>query len=193
MAAKGWLSRLARNALIFLCLSIVCSDILAAIGRTPGSVSVSPTGAAQYHVPIWTPPGAGGMRPELALSYDHFRPNGLLGMGFEIAGLSSIRRCAKTIAQDGIDAGITLANTDVFCLDRNRLRLASAGTYGAPGTTYRTELDTFAKITANSSAGTGPGWFEVRAKNGLIYEYGNSTDSRITLGGSTAREWALSS
>ena len=33
----------------------------------------------------------------------------------------------------------------------------------------------------------------MRPKNGLIYEYGNSTDSKITLGGSTAREWALSS
>jgi hypothetical protein len=45
---------------------------------------------------------------------------------------------------------------------------------------------------AYGAAGFGPAYFVVERKDGLIYEYGNTTDSRIEIGGiSTARVWAL--
>lgn len=41
-------------------------------------------------------------------------------------------------------------------------------------------------------AGNGPASFVVESKNGLIYEYGNTANSRIeSLGQTTARTWAL--
>jgi hypothetical protein len=163
---------------------------LAAIGRTAGNFYVSQTGTAGYVVPLWTPPGAGGMRPELAIDYSHSRENGLLGAGFAVSGFSSIARCPKTIAQDGVDARVWLAAGDVFCLDGVRLRLES-GTYGSSGSTYRTEIESFAKVYANGTAGTGPASFEVRKLNGLIYEYGATADSRIDFGQATPRAWAL--
>ena len=69
------------------------------------------------------------LKPELSIAYSHTLANGLLGMGFDVSGLSSIRRCPKTIAQDGAAGRVMLDLADVFCLDGNRLRLES-GTYG---------------------------------------------------------------
>jgi len=186
----------------FICViacaaALSAAAALAAPGRTPGSGSVSPNGAASYSIPLWTPPGIRGLAPSLALVYSSRAGDGLAGVGFNVVfGQSTITRCDQTIAQDGATQGATLASTDKFCLDGNRLRLTS-GTYGAAGSTYQTEIETFSKITANGTSGTGPQWFEVRARNGLIYEYGNTSDSRIepTLdaGGqsATVRAWTI--
>ncbi|MGH8241771.1 MAG: SpvB/TcaC N-terminal domain-containing protein, partial [Steroidobacteraceae bacterium] len=98
--------------------------------------------------------------------------------------------------QDGATVGVSLSSADKFCLDGNRLRL-TGGTYGAANSTYQTELETFSKIIAKGTAGSGPQWFEVWAKNGLVYEYGNTTDSRIESillsGGqsTTVRTWSI--
>lgn len=195
MGTAVWARCDARNAsfLVHFVFLLTLSDAASsAVGRTPGGFEVSATGTAQYGVPIWTPPAAGGMRPSLAVVYNHTQENGLLGMGIDVAGLSAISRCPKTIAQDGADGPITMTLSDVFCLDGNRLRL-TGGTYGVAGSTYQTEFESFVKVTANSAAGNGPAWFQVRHPNGMIYEYGNSADSRIDVGGSTPREWAVSS
>jgi virulence plasmid B protein len=170
--------------------------VLAAVGATTGSFGVSQTGAAQYSIRIFTPPGAGSMAPSLALSYSSDSGDGLAGAGFQISGLSQITRCNKTLAQDNVRAAAALQATDRFCLDGNKLRLVS-GTYGSAASVYRTEVETFTRVTAYGTAGTGPEYFIAELKNGLKYEYGNSTDSRIEplnySGGqvSTARVWAL--
>jgi RHS repeat-associated protein len=163
-----------------------------AVGRTSGSFDVSSTGAAVYQIPIFTPPGTAGMTPSLSLVYDHHSSNTLFGVGWNISGLSAIARCPRTWVQDGDARDIRNDLTDRFCLDGNRLRLFS-GTYGVAGSVYRTELETFARITASGAAGNGPASFTVEQKDGLIYEYGTTTDSRIeSIGQSTARAWAVS-
>lgn len=47
-------------------------------GRTPGQFAVSPMGAATYQIPIWTPPGARGLEPHLALVYTSGSPESAL-------------------------------------------------------------------------------------------------------------------
>jgi hypothetical protein len=151
-------------------------------GRTPGTHSVSPTGAATYQIPLWVSPGAGGIQPSLTLIYDSQRGSGIVGPGWALSGLSAITRCTRTLVQDGGWEGVSLANTDVFCLDGQRLRLTStggSGTYGLAGTTYQTEIADFTLVSANGTAGNGPESFTAKAKNGLIYEFGNSPDSRV--------------
>jgi hypothetical protein len=172
------------------------SDACAAIvaGRTPTTFSVSDSGAASYTIPLWSPPGVGDVQLNLGLTYNSRNPNSVLGMGWSISGLSAITRCNKTWAQDGAPQRVLLTMADRFCLDGQQLKLTSAsGTYGQAGSTYATEIETFAKIVANSASGNGPASFTVITKNGLVYEYGSTLDSQIKPGGgATIRTWALS-
>jgi hypothetical protein len=163
-----------------------------AAGRTAGEASVTATGTARYVIPLSLPPGTNGLAPALAVAYDSRGGHGLLGAGFRLEGFSMIQRCGSTLAQDGRLAAVALDAADRFCLDGQRLRLA-AGTYGQPGSEYRTEVETFARVTANGAAGAGPASFRVERRDGLVYEYGTTDDSRIeSLGSTTPRAWAVS-
>jgi RHS repeat-associated protein len=188
------------NRLTIVLTSIVVlllsTNAFAAVGRTAGQFSVSPTGGAHYTIPIWTPPGVRGVQPHLALVYDSQSPYGIIGPGWTLSGLSAITRCNRTIAQDGAAAPVTLTYADAFCLDGSRLRLTSSdtlSTYGQGGTTYQTEIANFSNVIASTAlAGNGPEYFTVQGKDGLTYEYGNTTDSReLASGATTPYAWAL--
>jgi RHS repeat-associated protein len=170
-------------------VSVSNMDVWAAVGRTPGQFAVTPTGSAQYSIPIWTPPGIRGLQPKLALVYDGQLSYGIMGPGWTLSGLSTITRCNATYAQDGTPAPITLTSSDKFCVDGNRLRPDPAGST----TTYQTEIANFSQVTA--TAGTnGPSSFTIKSKDGLTYEYGVTSDSKIlpcSSGCSTPYIWAL--
>lgn len=166
-------------------------SMLAVAHAAHAAVSVSPSGAAGYSIPIETPPGVNGLQPRLSINYNSQGGNGLLGMGWGLSGLSVIHRCPKTVAQDGVKGGVNLDANDRFCLDGQRL-VAVSGTYGAANSEYRTEIESFSRIKANGSAGTGPASFTVETKDGKTLEYGVTADSRIEAQGKTsALNWAL--
>src|SRR6185295_10800352 len=96
-----------------------------------------------------------------------------------------IARCPKTLAQDGTVQGVQLTSSDEYCLNGNRLRRVS-GTQGLAGSQYRTELETFALVTVLTNTSSGPTTWQVKTKDGLIYEYGGATDSRIGVPGNTS-------
>ncbi len=197
--ATGWhWSRIFVQALVGAAVASLAQTSVAAVGRTATSAGVSPLGQATYSIPIVAPPGSAQLAPKLAFSYGHLNTQTLNGVGWSIAGLSTIARCGKTKAQDGLTVGVLLTNEDRFCLDGNQLKLFS-GTYGANASEYRTEIETYARIRAfdNGGAGyvpsVGPQWFEVYAKDGLIYEYGGTENSRVQVLSTTIpRQWALS-
>ncbi len=163
-----------------------------AAGRTPAEFGVSHSGAATYRIPLWMPPGVGQVGLDLALVYASRGGSSLIGTGWSITGLSTITRCNRTWAQDGDAAGVTNTLADRYCLDGQQLKLVS-GTHGGAGAVYATEVETFSRIVANGVAGNGPASFTVTTKNGLVYEYGGTANSRIHAGASTTiRAWALS-
>jgi RHS repeat-associated protein len=163
-----------------------------AAGRTPGMFSVSQSGSATYRLPLWTPPGVGEVDLDLALVYTSRSGSGTLGVGWSLSGLSTITRCNRTVAQDGAAGGVSNTLTDRYCLDGQQLKLVS-GAHGVAGAVYATEVETFSRIVANGSAGNGPQSFVVTTRNGLVYEYGTTADSRVFAGNSgTVRAWALS-
>ena len=179
-------------AVCALCMSVGAMAATASVGRTTGAFSVSDTGAAQYTVPLWSPPGINGMQPSLALAYSSRVRTGYFGAGWSLQGLSVIERCARTWVQDGVARDVRNDLGDRFCLDGQQLKL-SRGTYGAIGAEYRTELDAFARVMSYGATENGPASFVVEQKSGLILEYGGTEDSRIeSLGRKTVRAWALS-
>jgi RHS repeat-associated protein len=157
-----------------------------------GTFDVGATGAATYTIPIAVPPGTAGLAPNLSLGYSSQSGNGILGFGWSLSGLPSIARCPRTMAQDGVHGGVNYDANDRFCLNGQRLLVINGGTYGADGSEYRTEIESFSRVIAHNVAGvTGPGWFEVHTKSGQIIELGNTADSRVlATGTSTARVWA---
>jgi hypothetical protein len=182
---------LTRSAFFGLVVCIV-PQAFGAVGRTAGSANVSDGGEASYSIPLFAPPGTHGMAPRLALVYGHRNASTLLGAGWSIAGLSAITRCQKNWAADGEARAVLNDYSDRFCLDGNKLRLVT-GTYGHASATYRTEIETFARITSYGAVGNGPTHFILETRDGIIYEYGNTADSRIeSVGQTTARAWALS-
>ncbi|MEK6747726.1 MAG: SpvB/TcaC N-terminal domain-containing protein, partial [Pseudomonadota bacterium] len=166
--------------------------VTSSVGSTPGSFNVSPSGAAAYNIPINVPPGTNGMAPNLSLNYNSQGGNGLLGVGWGLAGLSAITRCPATQDVDGgMGGSVNFDINDKFCLDGQRLTLVS-GTYGYAGSSYRTRIDTFQEITAYGALGNGPAYFKVRTKAGQYLEYGATVDSAIEAQGkSTVAVWAL--
>jgi hypothetical protein len=175
-------------------IAMVCawvSSATAAVGNTPGSASVSLDGSASYSIPIFAPSGAHGMTPTLSLNYSSNAGSGWIGEGWFIGGLSSVQRCPKTWAQDGESRNVRLDTGDRYCLDGNRLRAVS-GAHGGAGTEYRTELETFTRVMSQGAAGGGPAYFTAEMKDGLIYEFGNTADSRIEAQGlPSVRTWAV--
>jgi len=165
----------------------------------PGDFTVTSTGGANYGIKIAVPPGTAGMVPALSLEYSSEtggNSNGwlgasLLGVGWSLAGLPAMGRCPQTVAQDGVNGSINYNANDRFCLEGQRL-IAINGAYGADGTEYRTEVESFSRIFSHGTAGTGPAWFEVHTKAGQVLQFGNTADSQILAQGkTTARSWGV--
>lgn len=166
-------------------------DFSLPVGSIAGKIDVSPTGAASYTIPISVSPGTMGVQPNISIVYNSQSGNGLLGIGWNIAGLSAITRVPANIYTDGNAGGVNLDLNDRFALDGNRL-LVSTGTYGVTGSTYKTQNQTFATVTAYGSAGNGPQYFIVTAKDGSKLYYGNTSDSRVcAVNTSTPYMWRL--
>ena len=159
----------------------------------PGQFDVSASGASTYSIPIAVPPGTGGMVPSLSLEYSSQSGDGIMGLGWSLAGLPSIGRCPRTVAQDGIKGSVNYNGDDRFCLEGQRL-IAISGAYGANGTEYRTEIEGFSKIVSHGgSTAAGPAYFVVQTKSGQTMEFGDTVDSRFELpDGSAVRAWGIS-
>lgn len=198
---------------------VACAALTAEAQQMATTVNLSVTqrGSAHFTFPITLPGATGQLQPQLALVYDSEIRDGWFGTGFALTGLPRVTRCPRTLAQDGVQAGIGYTSDDAFCLDGERL-VPISGVNGMSGTEYRTEHDSFSKVTSTGvytkalvwdSASSnwkrifgGPISFTVLTKSGLSMEFGTSGDSQITsiatssvTDGSTSsdpiRGWAL--
>jgi RHS repeat-associated protein len=147
------------------------------VGTVAASADAS-SGAGTYTIPIAIPPGTNGVAPSVSITYNSMGGNGIVGQGWGISGLSSIARVGQTIYHDGKTTPVNLDANDRFVLDGMRL-LSKSGTYGADGATYGPEVENFSTVVSNGNFGGGPLWFRLESKDGVVMEYGNSTDSRF--------------
>jgi len=175
----GWLTAIA-GVLLALTMWVLTTGAQAQYLSLPGSLSVSPNGAATYSIPIQVPPGTSGMVPSLSLDYNSQGGNGIVGLGWSLGGLPQITRCPRTKAQDGYFRGVYYDTGDAYCLDGQRLVL-TAGAPGAHGAEYRTEIDGFSRITAHNGEGYAPLYFKVQTKAGQTMYLGSSAGSNSRL------------
>ena len=188
------------GAILLVLLSIFCcceNDVQAkappqAAGYVAGDFHVNNNGAAVYEISLEVPPGTNHFQPNLKLSYNNQKDNGLLGLGWSLSGLSSISRCSRTIAQDGVNGGINFDGKDRFCADGMRLMLVRGAAYGADGTEYRTEQEQWTRYYARGTCGGGPCSFIAQTKDGSLISFAGTKDSRITAQGrDDIRVWAV--
>lgn len=184
------------SAAITLCISGGRAETV--VGTLPGDVVVDNTGAATYTIPLSVVPGTAGMQPDLSLQYSSQGGNGVLGVGWSIGGLSAISRAPQTwLDNDGSPGftpdGIDFDANDRFTLDGQRL-ICVSGTYGQHLAVYRTEVDSFSRISSWETLGNGPKYFVVETKAGLKMGYGAYFDSALVPANSpdgSALSWAL--
>ncbi|WP_081909297.1 FG-GAP-like repeat-containing protein [Flavobacterium sp. ASV13] len=161
------------------------------VGSTPGELSVSLSGAANYTIPIAVPPGINGIVPQINICYSSQAGNGVAGYGWNIGGLSTIGRIASTKFHDGIIDPVDFDNLDRFAFNGQRLivKNGTAGIYGANNTIYETENFSNVKISSfgvhPNGASYGPAYFLVEYPDGSKAYYGNSSDSR------SLTDWAI--
>jgi hypothetical protein len=113
-------------ALIILFLHIIFASMLQAqnntnpVGAIPGTIDVSPMGAASYTIPIDVVPGTQGMQPNLSIAYNSFGGMGLLGMNWNLTGLSAIMRCGRELYYDGKITATQFNENDKFALVKDK-------------------------------------------------------------------------
>lgn len=165
------------------------------VGSINGKFRVSEQGEATYSVDLLAAQGTAGVAPHISLNYSSDAGDGIAGLGWSVGGLSSISRCHQTPAQDGNTSGVSLNANDRFCLDGQRL-IVTSGTYGAAGSMYRTEIDSYAVITAVGGSTGNPEYFTVRRKDGSLSYYGagNGSAQSVSPGSTDTRRlsWAIS-
>jgi hypothetical protein len=184
----GFLTRL--GVVISALLAAPVSLALTQPGSITGEFKVTPEGAATYHVPIDVPPGIGEVIPSLALRYNSNGHNSIVGKGWYLQGLSKIHRCGSAESIHDDYRGIDYQN-DYYCLDGKHL-IPVSGSNGSDGTIYHPYKQPLQKVISHGSAGNGPESFTVWAQNGLVLQYGATTDSRIEVQGRVdVRVWAI--
>lgn len=164
--------------LLVAALASFSTSVFAADGTMQAQFQVTPDGGASYVIPISAPPGTAGMQPDLRIEYSSNSGNGVLGVGWQLSGLSRITRCPASLEPDGFIDPVDYDSNDRLCLDGQKLVVVS-GTYGRNNAQYRTEIESFSKIVQHGNLNSSSSWFEVWSKDGRVAEYGHSNDSAV--------------
>ncbi|MEM6516643.1 MAG: RHS repeat-associated core domain-containing protein [Bacteroidota bacterium] len=152
------------------------------IGETQGHLAVSLTGAAVYNIPIMVPTGINGVQPAISINYDSQSGNGIAGFGWNISGISSIKRIPSTKYHDGEIDPVDFDVLDRYALDGQRLILKTGSYSNTNHAIFETESFSNLKIEAFGSnvygSNSGPLYFKVYYPDGSIAQYGNGSGSR---------------
>ena len=113
-----------------------------------GAFNVGELGNATYSLPIDVPAGINGMQPLLSITYNSLGGNGICGLGFNLAGLSTISRVSGNYYYDDKTSDM-VANSSYIALSMDGQRLIT-GTNGK----YYVENDPNTDITLKNDTVT---------------------------------------
>ncbi len=158
-------------------------------GKTPFAISISEQGSVRCEIPIRVPSGVAGVQPDISLDYNSSRGFGLLGYGWELSGISYIRRDAKDLYLDGKIASVQMDTSDRFCLNGQRMiRIGNASQYMVEGGEFGLEEEDFTRIKCYNIAGSPP------KPQYFIATFDNGTAARYAISELQARySWYIDS
>ncbi|CAM2005700.1 HintN domain-containing protein [Acanthopleuribacter pedis] len=196
--------------LFLLCLLPAClfryPVIAADAGGIEGAFTVDANGGAVYTIPIEVPPGINGVEPNLALQYHSQAGDGILGVGWNLTGLSAVTRVGQIERIDGRYQPVRFDRVDkdrlslhgqrlVAVADKNGNQLttqaAMNAAYGRDGTVYRTERESWTKVIGHGDMDDADAWFEVHLKTGASMEFGRADNAAATHIDGRIRAWGL--
>ncbi len=131
------------------------------------------------------PPGTNGFQPSLSINYNSQSGYGMLGIGWNLSGLSKIERGSKSFYHDETVKrnGITFTDEDQLYLDGQRLILLS-GQHFREGAIYGFEVENYARITIKKallkSENKSYTYFELKTLDGKVFNYGLGNSSIVS-------------
>jgi YD repeat-containing protein len=141
-----------------VCAVIAVATLLVPLGHADAQFN--------HQITLKLPKGTNGIQPDLALVYVPGGGNGMVGMGWQLTGLSTITR-----ANDGnginYDGGDTYAHSQLGVLG------------GQPDGSYRSKKETFTKLVPSGTCGDGPCSWVAYDRSGLRFYFGTTADSRL--------------
>ena len=132
---------------------------------------VGTDGAAHASIDIFTPQELGPV-PNLSLQYSSNAGNGLLGMGFNLSGVSKIHYCKPLADVDGSMAAKAFSDEERLCKDSQHLVQTGGDDRFEHNATYMTEIFDGSRIRYKNSASENT--FEIEVKGGGKYIYGHA-------------------
>jgi RHS repeat-associated protein len=165
-------------------------------GLVTGEAAVGDKGQATYSYPLRFPLGRRGIEPKLTLAYSSESKNGSLGIGWELTGLSAIRRCTKTYATDGRVRPIRFDQEDRLCFDGMRL-IEVTPTRDHGGVEFRLERDLGYRIVGRPSTEhrDDPAFdylsFTIELGDGRTAQLGGTADAQELHRDGKVRGWRL--
>ncbi|KAJ5203825.1 uncharacterized protein N7498_004704 [Penicillium cinerascens] len=150
-----------------------------------GNFDVDGSGIARYSFPVNTPKGiTPGSTPQISLEYCQGAPNGILGTGWSLGGLSTIRRQAARLALNSLNAQQDYDRTvPRLALDGTELLLIQGDNYNSSNAVYKTEIDSHGETVYTTSSG-----YTARDTLGARREYEAILSSEPT---GQASEWRI--
>jgi RHS repeat-associated protein len=173
-------------------------------GALGGEFDVSDSGTATYSIGLPLPPGRNDMTPELGLVYNSSERSELIGVGWQLTGLSYITLCNSPPMRGLLPAypherhiasrrGIR-GQGDAICIDGMQMvEVVAPDECTTPDCrSFRTVPNSFRRIRGFGDRGGYPEYFEVSTSEGLTLTYGQgNANVLIDLDAGTRRVWAL--
>jgi RHS repeat-associated protein len=145
----------------------LCLGLFFFLSLYPLYGDVNPNGSYTYSIPIVVPAGTAGLQPNLSITYNSGSGNGPLGVGFSLQGIRAITR-------GNYGRGVNYDGQDTYFTDSGRLIDVSGNKTG-----YHTAEESWEKYEPVGQCGDGPCSWVMTDRNGVKYEFGNSTDTAV--------------
>ncbi len=167
-------------------------DFTKDVGTILGESNVNLLGDFIHTIQIPIPKSVSNLTPSISLEYNSGNNTSFCGLGWMINGLQKITREEKDKYHNAFAEGVSNTNSDNFFLNGQMLYPSDISSNGINGTVYFLKNENFSTIISNSIGNpTFPESFQVTTKEGIIYEFGTNSNSKLIGLNGVVLEWHL--